>query len=197
MGFLHRRQKVINEANGDIRIEIPASSSDGSGLDERLQSLKKVLGFTCLIFRDFDEGKTSKPRLLLAVSIMMLSGYQTAYSVYVTISLGTANIINTCLFCTCIIQTFISACFVIYWQFGGFQRIFSVSTWSKLRYSHQEPKRTRTHCCYRPIYVFFGVCLSVFVGLSVFVAVFYYTSKLHMVNVAMPFYYHVRYMLWA
>lgn len=168
--------KVSDETVETVRIEMAASPDDL--LDGRLRVMKKMFGFTCLIFRDLSGtggGKISMLRLLLVIFILTVSGYYTGFACYVTIKNGLAHITETLFMNVAGVKCFLGEIFIVYWQFGrGFQRIYSVSMWAELSRSKSKVARARTICAY----VIFG--FSIFVSLFAFIAgtVLYYKARI-------------------
>lgn len=190
MGILHGNHTVTDEVNNSIRSELSSSYSDGCRPDERLQFLEKLLRFTGLTFREFSgEGKISKPRLLLAIFIMIVSSYQSIYSVYIILFFGHDSTVVNLVNCVASVQCYMSEIFIVYWQFGGgFQRIYSAPVWS---YSHLRPQttiRSRTVCAY----IIFGILYALFCVISTIVdTVSYYKNRYVLVNGIPPAYYWV------
>lgn len=170
--FLTRKHKIADETIKTARIEMATSSPDDF-LDERLRVLKKMFGFTCLVFRDLSGGgKISLLRLLLAILIVGVSGYHLGFSFYVTTKNGVANLVETLIIIIGITKGFTSEVFIVYWQFGGFQRIYSASMWAELGHSRKSKAvKARTICTY----VVFGFATFIFLSAFIVTTVAYYT----------------------
>lgn len=170
MVFFRRKLQNTNEDSKTTQTEM--SPFDDSPLDGRLRLLERMFKFTLLTFRDISEEgtKISKIRLLLTILIMMLSGYLSAHFIYSVITVESKHTALTVFMCVTTIQCFISETFVIYWQFGGFQMIWS----SQLAHSRSKSKtaKARIIC----VYVIVGLILVTFVLWSTYSIITYYRT---------------------
>ncbi|KAI6183481.1 hypothetical protein M3Y97_00493800 [Aphelenchoides bicaudatus] len=136
-------------------------------LEKRILFLKRLFKFTFLIFRDnYENPKISIPRLIIAVAIALLNGYQTGFVLWSIRRETSENLISSLIIYIWAGQCFLSVIFTLYWQFGHFQTIFSIETWSNL--GAKIPKRLSEKLQLWRAYSFF-YCVLIFISFNAFV----------------------------
>ncbi|KAI6232903.1 hypothetical protein M3Y99_00977200 [Aphelenchoides fujianensis] len=134
---------------------------EGDSLD-RLGFLRHILGKTFLLsFCEPNQSAWGKAlRIMRAVALMLIVLYQMSFVAYFVINRRGENIERSLVLLNWLLQSFISMCFIVYWQrHGHFHRLAAVVPWQNVALSDNSRFKHRVCKAFLVFWAFFCTCV--------------------------------------